>query len=324
MKIIQMKTTILAIVIPLLFHVSRTGASSLRPSSLEEHGSSLRQRSHSTLSLLEDHSLSERRLDSSDSQDDNGDDNVDDDSGETNIIWKTLNRIDEDMNNMWASSPSEWTTEDWEVFGGMFLVAFLCLSCLCFLCCAPICLFEDRSQRKTLTAEQHVTNQQQKANGAASTLEDGHLAEENEKDNNDVKTTVSSLSAPSYQPGVEKRRSLKEPMLTTVPSTAEKSIRSQASRNSRRSVQKQRRSLWSEAVSVWGEFLSDLSQGKDTFSKTDYKEEGDNDYKKFELERKQYVVSSPQDKRSRKSGRSVSSKRVSSKRVSSKRSGELV
>mmetsp|Transcript_207 Transcript_207/g.203 ORF Transcript_207/g.203 Transcript_207/m.203 type:complete len:331 (+) Transcript_207:61-1053(+) len=330
MMFVQMKTAFLTVAIfSLLFHVSQTGASQFWLLSPKQHDSYPQRQSRSTSSLFGGHVHFERRLDSHDnSEDENENDDGGGSNGNSNIVWATLDRIDENMNNMWATPPNEWTTEDWEVFGGMFLVAFLCLSCFCFLCCAPICLFEDRDQRKVLTAEQRAANQQKanrnqsatedKAVGIASIQNDGtkeitkdnNLINENDKDSNDVKTAISSLSAPSYQPSVERRGNLKEPMLNTVASTAEKSTKSRVSHSSRKSSKKQRRSLWSEAVSVWGEFLTDLSYGRDTFAKTDYKEE-DGNYQRFEAERKKYVIASPQDKKSRKS-------------VSSKHSGELV
>lgn len=250
--------------------------------------------------------LLRRNLNSNDENENNAnnDDDANDD-GSTNyfdfgFFWDAIDRVDGDMQEMWQTSPNAWTTEDWEVFGGMMLVTLLTLSCFCCLCCAPIFLFEDRDQKKVMTNENYA--ELQSANNSKNRQLDFDSSPADDKaalKGDDGKSAISSLSSPSYK----HRSALKKPILEEDPglsvtgtySTGTNSNPTFSSRKKRK-----RRSLWSEVASVWGEFLSDIGSGKNTFSKKYYVDDDDSDYKKLQRGRSRGYDAPSQKKSPRK------------------------
>lgn len=47
-----------------------------------------------------------------------------------------MDRFDEDVINMWSTSPSEWNDEHWKVFGIIAGVVTVLMSCIIYVCCA--------------------------------------------------------------------------------------------------------------------------------------------------------------------------------------------
>lgn len=80
----------------------------------------------------------------------NGDEAMDDDGngngGQSDTVSNIkesfqsfMDRFDEDVINMWSTSPSEWDDEFWKVFGivaGVFSVLLSCIFYICCLCCS--------------------------------------------------------------------------------------------------------------------------------------------------------------------------------------------
>jgi hypothetical protein len=48
-------------------------------------------------------------------------------------------RVNEDLNGMWSTTPSEWGDEYWEVLLSALFIFFAALLCLCCICCIPCC-----------------------------------------------------------------------------------------------------------------------------------------------------------------------------------------
>lgn len=251
--------------------------------------------------VIEDRFIVSRKLEDEANSGDNDDAYQDDDGTENNFLdkldfdffWDALDRVDGDMNEMWQTSPNAWTTEDWEVFGGMMFVILLALSCFCCLCCAPIFLFEDRDQKQ-------VDQYHQLESGANAPANDDKGTK-----NDDVKSAVSSLSGPSYK----HRSSLKKPILEEDPNISIAGTYSTDGSISlpTRKKKKSRRSLWSEVASVWGEFLGDIGTGKNTFSKKYYVDDDDSDYKKLQRGRSR-VYNAPVQKKSSKTPKEITTK----------------
>lgn len=59
-----------------------------------------------------------------------------------------FSRVDTDVAEMWATAPSTWTAEYWEVLGGMIAMLLLIVAMLAFLCCAPICCVRNSGDGK--------------------------------------------------------------------------------------------------------------------------------------------------------------------------------
>mmetsp|Transcript_5427 Transcript_5427/g.8318 ORF Transcript_5427/g.8318 Transcript_5427/m.8318 type:complete len:303 (-) Transcript_5427:1450-2358(-) len=235
--------------------------------------------------IKNDFILLRRKLNSNDENENNvNNDDDGNDDGWTSYLdfgffWDALDRVDGDMQEMWQTSPNAWTTEDWEVFGGMMLVTLLALSCFCCLCCAPIFLFEDRDQKKVMTNENYA--ELQAANNSKNRQLDSASAPADDKaaaKGDDGKSAVSSLSAPSYK----HRSALKKPILEEDPGLSVTGTYSTGTDPSSTRKKRKRRSLWSEVASVWGEFLADIGSGKNTFSKKYYVDDDDSDYKKLQ------------------------------------------
>jgi hypothetical protein len=57
-----------------------------------------------------------------------------------NSQWgNTSARVNDDLNGMWTTTPSEWGDEYWEVLGAVLLFVLGALLCFFLICCAPCC-----------------------------------------------------------------------------------------------------------------------------------------------------------------------------------------
>ena len=81
-------------------------------------------------------SSARRHLGSSASGDGGGDYYYDDDDG--NFATRAAGRVEQDLEQMWETSPSSWTEEYWEVFAAAASAVFLLLLCHCALFCSPL------------------------------------------------------------------------------------------------------------------------------------------------------------------------------------------
>eukprot|EP00980_Cylindrotheca_fusiformis_P003686 scaffold818_cov136-Cylindrotheca_fusiformis.AAC.52 len=62
-------------------------------------------------------------------------------------------RVNDDLNGMWTTTPSEWDEEYWELLGAILLVVFAVLLCFCFFCCTPCCdTYEEAPQKPLVVA----------------------------------------------------------------------------------------------------------------------------------------------------------------------------
>lgn len=187
-----------------------------------------------------------RRLSDSDNSNDYDDDGNYESTG--NFATQAKDRVEDDIANMWATSPSGWIDEYWEVFGGTLLIIFSIFSCICFACCAPICCFEDRAPattkdgtdgnvhaggRPTLTQAQHSELLLKKKQRSKQTG-DGLIKDIDET----LPISKSAVAGTDSVAGAE----------TTTATTPPAAGAAKAP--------KARRSLWNEFVSVWSEFLT--------------------------------------------------------------------
>lgn len=68
------------------------------------------------------------------------------DDDNTNVITQGIDqvnyaksRVEDDLSDMWTTSPNEWGDEYWEVLAGALIIAFGVLLCFCCVCCLPFC-----------------------------------------------------------------------------------------------------------------------------------------------------------------------------------------
>jgi hypothetical protein len=73
-----------------------------------------------------------------------------------------MDRFDEDVMNMWSTSPSQWDEECWKVFAGVGGAFALLLSCLLYLCC--MCCNGDQSDEDRMFAAKADADKRAKKN----------------------------------------------------------------------------------------------------------------------------------------------------------------
>lgn len=96
-----------------------------------------------------------------DNHDDDGNGNDDAVSGQDIVnnaketFQNVMDRFDEDVVNMWSTSPSEWDEEFWKVFGIVAGVVTVLLSCIIYICCLCCCgSSSDNSDKDFVVATQ--------------------------------------------------------------------------------------------------------------------------------------------------------------------------
>jgi len=76
-----------------------------------------------------------------------------------------MNRFDEDVGDMWQTSPSEWDEEHWKVFGivgGIFTILLSCVLYMCCLCCSG----SDYDEKDMLVATQSQADERKRKKNA--------------------------------------------------------------------------------------------------------------------------------------------------------------
>jgi len=186
---------------------------------------------------------------SGDSQDDENNDNNNDDG---NFLTQATSRIEQDLVDMWDSSPSSWGDEYWEIFVTAIAIVFAVLLCHFIICCTPC--FNDGSGdargatphgvRTATTAE--LTDKEKKR------LLEEPILDPTKAPRTSTTATSTTTTTPvgsptsaatddtSYNP--DGLMAVKSNETTTLPSNTGKRRR----RNN---------TLWSEVVSVWSEFM---------------------------------------------------------------------
>ena len=86
----------------------------------------------------------------------NGYNKYDEYKAEFQYNWeKTKYQVEEDLDGMWHTTPSEWGDEYWEVLIGIIGVALAITFCMMLVCCTPCCCsYADESPRYAATQEE--------------------------------------------------------------------------------------------------------------------------------------------------------------------------
>jgi len=219
-------------------------------------------------------------------QDNNNNNNGDGDDSDDdkNFFVKAWDRIFGDMEDMWATSPSTWITEYWEVFAVLAVLTFLVLACHTYMFC-DICCF-GASNHSEVQGGRVVTTQAELDEKKKKELELGEpILKDLDPDADDTDGGASPRSSPE----------------TTTTDAAEQTgdeskPRSRSSAKSKRTRARQggaRRKidLATEVVSVWSEFI------KEGFNGTFGDNEAEQRYQKYKEEKKKRTSSASRRKR---------------------------
>lgn len=78
--------------------------------------------------------LNEDESNDGEQNDENDDDNSNNGGNDyLQVVYDAEARVESDLGNMWASSPSEWIAEYWEVFSGILLIVIFILFRMCYI-----------------------------------------------------------------------------------------------------------------------------------------------------------------------------------------------
>jgi len=150
---------------------------------------------------------------------------------ELSYKWNTAKyQVEEDLNGMWETTPSEWGDEYWEVFIGIIGVALATTFCLMLICCTPCCCsYADESPRYVATQEELDTRRRMK---------EPILDPEDRAPRRGSGSKRMADAPRSHDASASKRRSTEDPP-----------IKSKIPR------QRRRRTLWEETIIVWKDFF---------------------------------------------------------------------
>lgn len=176
-----------------------------------------------------------------------------------------VDRVEQDVNEMWTLSPSEWNIEEWEVFAAFLLCLAIVLCCLCCVLCIIPCCLDDSPERVVMTAEEWKDKNKNLLENQSDT--DASSTKSDEDDNESQKifkvpsTSQVSEAISAQQPPVE---------------TQEVGDQNKTSGVQEESTRPESKQQWDrayfvakEVVGVWSEFLG-FESGKDA-AKQDYK-----------------------------------------------------
>jgi hypothetical protein len=108
-----------------------------------------------------------------------------------NSQWgNTSARVNDDLNGMWTTTPSEWGDEYWEVLGAVLLFVLGALLCFFLICCAPCCSAYENEKPLIVATQEEMDS--------ARNLKQPILENENEK--------TDSTNSESQQKSQRKRR----------------------------------------------------------------------------------------------------------------------
>lgn len=208
----------------------------------------------------------------------------------TDLSYKWGNassQVEEDLDGMWHTTPSEWGDEYWEVLIGLIGAALAATFCIMLICCTPCCCGydDDDSSRYVATQEDYDARRRMKEpildqdpRSRRSSAPRRASGSETRDPSHNVEPLSSFASA-----SPTKHRSAEDPPI--VPR------------------QKRRRTLWEETIVVWKDFFQNgLSVPDDTMS--------------------HYTREAKEEQRRRRSRSSSKKRRSSSSR--NKRRGEIV
>ena len=72
-------------------------------------------------------------------------------------------QVEQDLDGMWHTTPSEWGDEYWEVFIGIIGLALAITFCFMLICCTPCCSsYDNDSPRYVATQEEYDARRRMK------------------------------------------------------------------------------------------------------------------------------------------------------------------
>jgi len=184
---------------------------------------------------------------SGDSQDENNNYNYNN-NDDGNFVTQATSRIEQDLVDMWDSSPSSWGDEYWEIFVTAMAIIFAVLLCHCIICCTPCCNDGGDARGATPHGVRTATAAELTDKEKKRLLEEPILDPKKAPRTTTTPAQTTRMGSPTSAAtdntsnnNPDGLMSLKSNETTTLPSNTDK--------------RRRRNTLWSEVVSVWSEFM---------------------------------------------------------------------
>jgi hypothetical protein len=243
-----------------------------------------------------------RRLSSDDSDSNDNDDENNDDN---NAFVRAENRVEQDFINMWSSSPSEWSSEYWDIFAVVLSLVIVGSLSACIACIAPWKATEELDDKNNVmedknnvmineTSEPGVRNDKEISSETASWTSPIRFPRESKEPSKELDAN-NVMSNATSEPGArddkvtvhqdkvtvldqQKVTVLDKPILLPALSTATYGTDYDSPGPLRsKNLPRKKRTLWSEVVSVWTEFFVDQGIFKGSSNEKQY----DQPYRKY-------------------------------------------
>lgn len=205
-------------------------------------------------------------------EDDRDEDRMEDENDDTYTFqqkvqdqWESFsNRMNEDAQGMWTTTPEEWGDEYWEVLISALAIIFSIALCFCLICCIPCCsdvgddspLFvatkeevDEWKKKKAALRRANQKNLEEPILDGQTNLEEPILDDQT----NPEEAILDSSTSPNYfQDALENVQNYVQEQMQRFNEPAASSDNPEDESKKRR----RRRTLWQELKIVWEDFMT--------------------------------------------------------------------